>query len=97
VSRHVDATPYEAHALGPQTQPVAREGRLSARTHDAMAGDARVGALAHHVADGARGQRTAGQHPHQAIGRDPAGRDLPHNGMNAQEPVVGHHGHTARP
>src|SRR2546428_1960971 len=75
----------------PQTHTVSRERRLPARAHDAMAGDGLVHALAHHVSYRAGSERTAGEHPDETVGRDPARRNALDDVVDGLRPIGGGH------
>jgi hypothetical protein len=55
--------------------------------HHAMARHARVIALQHHIADGARRAGATGEHRDESIARDTAARDLTYDGVDTRVPV----------
>jgi hypothetical protein len=91
MAREVDARAAEAHSLAAQAARVDRESRHAAGPDDAVAGHARVIALAEDVADRARRSHAAGDEPHERVGGDAPRRDRADGAVDGAGPGIQGH------
>ena len=74
-SPYPDIQPFGSQELAFHLEVSAVAAQPAAGGNDAVTGNARVAAVAHHRADGPGGARRSGQRRDVAVGRDPAGGD----------------------